>query len=1742
MGQVDALKMVEHIRTRLVDLAVSENYVRDSNISNVARKIWEGPGAEGGLVSELWVEGTFPGERSRDSLKSLSSEGLFPEDLCQHLDARDAFPADRKLYNHQSEALRKIAGTTTKEKPALIIRAGTALGKTEAFLLPMLADLWATSTRLIDGGMRCLILYPMNALIADQVERIYYWLQGQERLKVFHFTSETPEDARRANRQGEPEWEFCRARTREESRGFETHEGDAILKEPFLNVPDIVITNYSMLEYMLCRPQDSRFFGPDLKYIILDEAHLYSGALAAEIMMLLRRVRERCNVSPDEIIHIATSATLGGTDANLQYFASSLFSSDMKNTFVINGRFADHDLGQIESAPENPPEASEVAKYVDLDFATLTSEDELIDDDQEIISKLRNIITKLISADSLDRALRKHPATPSHFLYASLRESPLIRKMADVLTKEKGSVLSLDDLASRLFNGSINANKQNATIVLLRLAAAARLHASDLPLVPHRLHFLVRAPEGLSVCLNPECSGPDERRISTIGCLQPLGDSCRYCAHILLPVNRCDNCGEWTLSVYENQETSTLEPGYYAKSAESAESAELRTFYLLIQPRELGLVEVIVDTKSGEIRGHGASGVSLWKAPSESNDSKVQCCPTCHSSWASTTGGERQPEWRRTCRSLTGGGPFALSVTAETLLHDLPTYRGTSCHWKPSEGRRLLAFSDSRASAARLGPLLTQQHEMQVVRAAMSRCVKDLTPAGTTDYLASEINRLEKQLSSADLTPDLKRHLQSELADKRVKLRQSRVGTSFSDYAVLLSDRSELAQILDRDTAEQHNSTKYGQSDWERNRKEIQAHTEGLIANELERPLKKRASVESVGLIEIVYPGIENLDIPPLFEERLPSNTRQKIAEVWSDFVALLLDASRRNSCVAWTQERSGQTWLGESPLLGRWLTRSRGGWGATAFVGATVKQFRRSFAANMLHKAGCSDDQLENLSEEILFSVFDQLFQMADDNAGGLSWLRNEPHHQTGPEESDKAIQIQLDRLSVRSPAKLYRCEATGTLWTHSALGWAPIEGCLGTLKSITHEELDNDARWGRSRREYKESPIFSVGLWAEEHSAQLSPQENRRLQDLFKTGIRNILSSTTTMELGIDIGGLNGVLLGNVPPGPANHRQRAGRAGRRSDGSAVVVTYSRDSEYDREVFRRFGEFLKRELRKPTVFLDRERIIRRHLHAVLLSEFLRSQQPFRTGAMHAYGRMGAFCGVNTPLRWKHATDPKPSWSPNGINVADEFLKFLHSLQTNTGGLQARLSHLSENTILSEAVHSEKWIDFIESTAENFCDAIKEWNDDIGQLRDAWNEISSQPASDISRKMAKANSIRYMIRALCEITVIEWLADRRFLPRYGFPINLQRLSIRKAIEGSSRDYSEPDERYRLERSSLLALSEYVPESRVLVGGRVATSRGLRKHWTDSNLDEALGLQYFSLECPAGHVYVHQSPDETCPRCGSNPSKKQQLVFPRFGYTTAGWEKLPLGTNLERIGEQSVCPTAFAEHGEGLVTEDFANISGARVIYREEAPLLVRNFGRCRCGFVICTRCGFAMSEVDYGQGRMNLPRNFEAHASVFSSNPRKFCWKKGEQTVPVLRNRVLAARELTDMTLLEWPGATTYRYNGVYSFGRALLLAGARLLELDERELGMELMPLRDTNLGIVIYDTAPGGAGHCQELINLGEEWIEVSREILYVDEEHHSRCKKACLDCILDFSGQYSSNRLDRLSALTLFDDAIS
>jgi hypothetical protein len=129
---------------------------------------------------------------------------------------------------------------------------------------------------------------------------------------------------------------------------------------------------------------------------------------------------------------------------------------------------------------------------------------------------------------------------------------------------------------------------------------------------------------------------------------------------------------------------------------------------------------------------------------------------------------------------------------------------------------------------------------------------------------------------------------------------------------------------------------------------------------------------------------------------------------------------------------------------------------------------------------------------------------------------------------------------------------------------------------------------------------------------------------------------------------------------------------------------------------------------------------------------------------------------------------------------------------------------------------------------------------------------------------------------------------------------------------------------------------------------------------------------------------------------------------------------------------------------------------------------------------------------------------------------------------------VLAARERTDVLILDWPCSAGDA--ALYSLGRALLLAGARMLEIDSRELGVSLKALTTGEQGILLYDTVPGGAGHCLEIMQLGKPWLDSARALLRGSEVHDQSCRRACLECLLDFAGQFYADKLDRAGALEL------
>lgn len=1691
---LDALHLSERLRSRLADLAEDFCHVSHPELLAAMKRVWSDPADQGGLIGDLWVEGAFPAVSSDDTLGALVSRGVFDAKLANHLDGRGAVPSTRPLYSHQRASILRgrgvdpDTGARHTETPGLVITAGTGAGKTEAFLLPLLDRLH----RVAKGqrtGMRALVLYPMNALVNDQVDRLYHWLQGQDQTSLFHFTGETPEDQRTANRAGVPRWKSCRYRTRRQARGLETAEGQPIASGDG-PVPDVVVTNYSMLEYMLCRPQDHVFFGDALDVVVLDEAHLYGGTLAAEITLLLRRLFVRCGRTPDEVLTIATSATLGTENPReLRDVGAQLFSRPPESVYAVVGKSAKPVLPEVAmGAGDRGAERDVLAAVGELATLELHEGELRFREDPAACGALDKQLGPCV-APSIRHALRDE-TSPARWLARALPSLASTSVLLEHLWSHRR--LRLAELSEHLF-GDAEPPSMKATQRLLSLCAAARSIDGAAPLVPHRLHILTRGPGGMQVCLDPKCSGP---RVAPFGAVSHDSTGvCPHCHSKALALVRCHNCDEPLLVANIEKNGAVSYRAFTRNKNTPSDQSRKSTFFAFSEDVEKGQ-PLYVEPSTGALEGEG-EGVALWKQDDP--------CPRCRESLSDA-------------RPIELGINLLTTVVAETTLIAQPERPKADRAWYPARGRRLLAFSDSRLQAARLGPSLTRTHELQLVRRLFEAAVEDQPSTA----------KIDKKIKAFELAddPELAADLEA-LRAERAKITIGRTADELAKAARSTDADDLLAELLDAPSSDGHRlfdedgrPRAWSQKAWEQNRERVAATLRSRVEAELVRRPARSVSLETMGLVEVAYPGLADLTPPPAVLGPLTPTQREMLIGVWPDFLAALCDTLRQEGCITLGPDADAGDWV-DVKYLDSFAAATARGPKLVPFVGEKPTHKRIAFADAVAERLGVA-----SLGRVLLTGAFDQLA------ASNFEWL------EVGERQKDsggiaRGIRIVFPNLRLRRPPALFYSERTSQLWPRSVLGVAPAGGCTD-LERITPEQADA-SRWGRRRTELRLAPELGLALWADEHSAQLATNENERRAQLFREGVRNVLSCTTTMEVGIDIGGLTAVLLANMPPGVANYLQRAGRAGRRADGSSVVVSVCQPRPFDLAVFHDLGQFLERQPRRPTPLLSRQRISNRHAHAHLLGEMFRAgwEKGAKAGAMTAFGRMGDFMGEKPPPFWEKDTTTKPPRPPKAATSQfDLFEAWLDELRRDPVPLRDNLRRIAAGTPTLALL--DDWDRFLDETSKLAREAVNKWRQDWNEFAEVYDAAESKPF---------ARAIRYQLNELANEPVISALANRQFLPRYGFPIGVHRLAVMNL-----NDKGRPvrDERFRLERDAATSLREYAPGARVLVGGQVVRSRGLLRFAHPSE-EHSLGKTGTLRFCEHNHpTWAYGDvKNEACAICQSTDVKRRTLMLEaRAGFTTDPQVKPTRAAQPESVGVTAHATVSFAREKDDQRFDSLGGVAGLVARYHEAGELITYNEGSRGCGFAICTRCGYAESERKLGgAGRVDLRPAFVRHRSLTSAKGAK-CWKADES--PILRNRTLFAMQATDFLLVDpfETGAVSKnareRDASLRTLGHALRMAGAALLEIDSRELGVLLVPIATSRDGIGLFDTAAGGAGHVLELANLGRTWLEETARLLHGGEEHDSTCERACLRCVLSFESQPDASRglLDRRVALALLE----
>ena len=378
-----------------------------------------------------------------------------------------------------------------------------------------------------------------------------------------------------------------------------------------------------------------------------------------------------------------------------------------------------------------------------------------------------------------------------------------------------------------------------------------------------------------------------------------------------------------------------------------------------------------------------------------------------------------------------------------------------------------------------------------------------------------------------------------------------------------------------------------------------------------------------------------------------------------------------------------------------------------------------------------------------------------------------------------------------------LYKCDTCGNLNHLSLKEVCPTYRCPGNLKPINPL-----VEFGENHYRYLYEGLTPIPIDVHEHTAQITNQEGAERQQKFSSdrSALNVLSCSTTFELGVDVGQLHAVFLRNVPPTIANYVQRAGRAGRRLSAAAFVLTFCRNRPHDLGYFDTAADLISGKVSPPRISMDNVRIGRRHLHAVTLSRFWRTSHPEmfngpdnkRRGIVRWFFFDTQETGANRVYAWLQC---QPA------DLFDEITRIFPSEMAGDLGFD-----------------TWKWVaELVQKTEE---DSEGLWRGSLGmaqtELLSEYEEYRKLPAKR-PKLYSFAEAQKKRIR---ERQILGFLASRNVLPKYGFPVDVVSLKIESTDEWAQR--------VELDRDLRLALSEYAPGCTLVANGKVIKSYALER--------------------------------------------------------------------------------------------------------------------------------------------------------------------------------------------------------------------------------------------------------------------------------------------------------------------------
>ncbi|NER79069.1 MAG: DEAD/DEAH box helicase [Leptolyngbya sp. SIO1D8] len=1687
--------------------------LRDDELRKKLKQELEKPGV---VWQHPYLEGAQP-YYSASSVANLVKRGYLHPEMSRLFE-----PSDRPLYRHQQAAIE----TVILGQENIVVATGTGSGKTECFLIPMMDALLKEEEQLNTAGVRTLILYPMNALVNDQVKRLRKLLcqQSFDRPVIrFGFytsrTEQTLKDAREmllAELQSYERKELLELLDEEEKkRDLSTSEKlidaaaekiekiQAISREEIWEAPPhILVTNYSMLEHMLIRPKERQeifeYSASVFKLLIVDEAHTYNGSTGTEVSMLLKRFKAALNQERGKIRCIATSASLGSDESNAEIlqFAKTLFDEPFSQIIRGQRQAAAARLGQPYTLP------SDLSNEDIWEYLSVLN---LLEPAANVNQWLQEL-AYIVPSSQLEAAREKSENDLHKLLCHALEGHPVVHRLIDLLSSSpypweavfQSAQLWGFDLPLGL-DGEIDQQaakiSEQALANLLKLGTIAKLHENDLPLLPVRLHLLFRSLEGLFQCINP-------------GCHQVYLSSKEICDHCRAPVFElasCSQCGQvYALTQIKKNQLLPL-PRTYQGLKDQSHNIYTTTFKDIASSTEDEENELIDTSESTHVKtltilqqGDGWIGQPedrpfqpstaqdkkyrlAWHRQKEKKGDKKQKDKGCYLAKCAACGyGDSRTYAIRRLVTYTDD---PLEVMIESLFQLLPEEDRDAT--QPSK-RKLLAFSDGRQDAAFFASDFQRTHTELLYRQMVWRAFLDARdPQDDSASVGQVVNQLRDRFLELSIPhPDRT----SELNYKSY--------VSYDDIENIRKNPKDC-----RDHAE--------------------ARAKELLLREFAVAYARRTSLEAYALLACHVAPPENL------VEAVAERLHLSLDEV-RIFLIGLTDIIRRSGTVSISGASNYFPETGGVDEARRPMVKA----GKTLIYlslernKAIQEKFRGSFSF------------LWNQWETRISWYFKQIFKDKCPDKEDQIWLfRQLDEEGIFVDATPKgSYHLNWDLLTLwKTQEDWYKCNCCqqvvhvpGLLSISEAKTSLNLKSCRafrckGTLEPYTADQIEATIQQHAQQYAIKNSEKLGVlPLRSQEHTAQLGTEELARRENNFRQGKINLLSCSTTLEMGVDIGELQAVVLRNFPPHVSNYQQRAGRAGRRTDGVAVTLMYGQRRPHDRFYFEQPWELIAGNNQIPKLDADNLQIQQRHVRAELLAAFLQEAQ----------------AGI----------DPEQMGTER-MSIARFFdlTEQFQFLEGNCAGPDAMVTELRQWLQKPSAEQLGKaWLARLNSaeTYETFCNSfsseidrfereqIGHWNNLVSLLEEVeakLDELRKSRDRDQRRQLERSrDNLEVELKKILSRRLHDQLVQAAILPIYGFPIDVVRLITEKS------DFQKSSQgKHRLERDRRLALGEYAPGQNVIVDDRVYKSVGV--------LSPRKLEKKFYWVCGNCNHFESRSSDadliEQCPVCHNVPDPRgmqiNEYCVPQAFITD--WAAKPDVTPYLKPIRQPTSQVFLASPGDQIREYRLDGI--CQLTTSRSSRFFLANKGHFSRGafhFKICERCGRDLSEMLIEKNGQKKKKTKEEEASSHQSHQHPILGNECKGR-PV--NIHLGHEFYSDLVKIKFerlknllPVFKTSDEQEAskkfwHSLTYALLAAAAQVIDVRREEIDGLFVPLADGQAEIIIYDDLPGGAGYSSQIATHFREVLKRTYQITAT-----CSCDSSCYSCLRTYGNQIFHEDLDR------------